>query len=299
MSQDRPLDRVISYHTQGAAFRGRFVRLETMAQTITAPQKVPEPVAGLLAEALGLGIILADAMTFEGAFTLQAQGDGMVPLLVVDVTSDGAVRGTVRLREDLTDVPSIGAGLLGKGHLAFTVDQGPDTDRYQGIVELRGPTLAAMAQGYFQQSEQIPTTVRLTAARTGADETWAAAGLMLQRMPDGPLGDDADDLWQTNRVLMDSVSDAEMLDPDLAPENLLHRLFHEQDLAVTREHPLHFACRCSESKVVATLAGFPEAEVRDMADDGDIEVTCSFCKQVYPVTLDTVLSAQRKVENQP
>ncbi|MFZ2008197.1 MAG: Hsp33 family molecular chaperone HslO, partial [Stellaceae bacterium] len=170
------------------ALRGRLVRLGPTVDRILAQHDYPEPIAALLGEAITLAVMLAGALKYDGVFTLQTKGDGPVRLLVADVKTDGAVRGYAqydakRLGEivpESGESPSV-PQLLGAGYIAFTVDQGDDTERYQGIVSITGATLAECAQHYFRQSEQLQAGFKLAVARAGEEGAWRAGGLMLQR----------------------------------------------------------------------------------------------------------------------
>jgi molecular chaperone Hsp33 len=190
------------------------------------------------------------------------------------------------------------AALLGKGHLAFTIDQGADMSRYQGLVALEGQGLEAAAHEYFLRSEQIPTLVRLAVAEIlGAAGRWRAGGLILQFLPDSPErrrmsdlppGDapagaleDAfreDDAWTEARALAATVEDHELVDPNLSSDRLLYRLFHERGVTVYEHSALRHACRCSRDGIQTMLRGFTPQERRDMVgEDGRIGVTCEFC----------------------
>ncbi len=275
----------------GGAVRGRLARLESALDTILDDQHAyPVPVAALLAETMALAAVLATSMKFDGIFTLQAQGDGPVSLLVADVTSGGDVRAHARFdAARLEQVPVSGRAsvpaLLGKGYLAFTVDQGPDTDRYQGIVELEGPTLEDCARAYFKQSEQLDTAIEATVRRPAGGQGWAAAALMIQRMPAGTgsapilVAEEAQETWRRAEILLGSVTGAEMTDPALAPEQLLYRLYHAEQLQVFEAKALRARCRCSRDKVAATLRSLPADEIASVADEaGEIVVTCEFCR---------------------
>jgi len=276
---DDGTDFLVPFLIDAGAVRGRLVRLGPALESILAPHDYPAPVALLLAQALTLAAALAGSLKFDGVLTLQIQSDGPVSLIVADATSGGDLRGyarhdPVRLSEDAA---------LGKGFLAFTIDQGPETDRYQGIVELAGDGLEACAQRYFQQSEQLETAFRL-AARPG-EGGWQAAALMIQRMPTGPsspilTADEAAEAWNRARILLHSARDEEML--DLAPERLLYRLYHADGLRPADLRRLQAGCRCSAERVAMTLKSFPRQELDDLRDaDGRVDVVCEFCKAQY------------------
>lgn len=303
-------DQSLTFLLQKGAMRGRLVRLGDTTREILSRHDYPPVVARLVAETAALACVLAFALKFEGIFTLQAQGSGPVTQLVADVTSAGVVRAHARFDEaavaalTLEGDESSVQRLLGAGHLAFTVDQ--DTHRYQGIVELDGATLAECVQRYFRQSEQLETALKVSTAPlegTPRDaRLWSASVLMVQRMPhDGGLNLDAeevDDLWRTAVVLLGSLTAAELADPALSAEILLHRLFHQEGLGVAAEPvPLRFGCRCSRERVVETLKSFPRSELRHMChDDGSVSVECQFCSSEYlfsTAEVDALLSAEQ------
>jgi molecular chaperone Hsp33 len=292
-----PADDLIQpFQIERPGLRGRMVRLGGVADAILSRHAYPEPVGELLGEALALAATLAAALKYDGVFTLQTKGDGPVRLLVADVTTDGALRGYAefdgeRLDQILEGPPAAPVPrLLGAGYLAFTVDQGEYTNRYQGIVDLDGATLADCAQHYFRQSEQLQTVLRLAAGHdpTGA---WRAAGIMVQRLP----GDDhdydtvwdvraidkekADDDWRRTAVLLGSATDEELLDPGLPAPHLLFRLFHEDGVRVYEPRAVADQCRCSRERVTRMLKGLDRASVKELMEDGRIVVTCQFCSR--------------------
>lgn len=269
--------------------RGRVIRLGPLADALLTRRDPPPPVARLLGQALALTAGLAAALKFQGSFSLQAKGDGAVPMLLADCTDSGALRGYARTAPEpltaalATNPTPDAAALLGDGYLAFTCDQGPDMDRYQGIVAIEGDTLADMTAHYFRSSEQIASHVQLACART--DTGWRAAALLLERVaagggigdpdPEDPAGDDA---WRTALALAATLTERELLDDDLPAPDLLHRLFHAEGLVLDRPRALAYGCRCSRARLAGVLAGFPEDDLDHMAEpDGDIHMTCEFC----------------------
>jgi len=285
-----PDDLVQPFQIESANLRGRLVRLGPALDTILHRHDYPAEVASLLGEALTLCATLASALKFDGIFTLQTKGDGPVSLVVADYRSAGDLRGYAMFdKVKLAAAPTTGAPvprLLGAGHLAFTVDQGDDTERYQGIVALEGATLAECAHAYFRQSEQLEAGIRLGVAEvadyTGAKH-WRAGGLMLQRLPPN-AGDDVeeqDDSWRRALVLLGSAKDNELTSPTLPARDLLFRLFHEDGVRVFDAAPLRERCRCSQARIASVLGSFKAEELADMAIDGRITVTCEFCNRVY------------------
>jgi molecular chaperone Hsp33 len=180
-------------------------------------------------------------------------------------------------------------GLLGRGHLAMTVDQGPDTERYQGIVPLDGGSLVDAAHVYFRQSEQIPSLLYLGAGELATEaggklrHTWRAGGIMIQHLPpEGGHGAAHDpDGWERAWHLMETVGYDELLDPMLAPERLLYRLFHEDGVRAGPARPLEHGCRCSRERLRGLIGRFPQDEIATMVEDGEVRVTCEFCGARY------------------
>jgi molecular chaperone Hsp33 len=284
---DRPLpdDLVLPFAVGETRLKGRLVRLGPLLDRILGQHAYPDRVAAMLGEAIVLAVTLARALKYDGIFTLQTKGDGPVRLLVADVTASGHVRGyaqfdAARLAQ-ATPTKAPVPTLLGAGYLAFTVDQGEDTERYQGLVELVGATLADCAHHYFRQSEQIDAAVKLAVARA-ADGHWRGGALMIERIPDEDAArDEGAELWRNAVVLMSSCSDAELTDAALPPDRLLYRLFHEPGVRVQPERNLTPQCRCSRERVERVLRALPPADLDDMVVDGRISVTCEFCNSKY------------------
>ena len=281
-----PDDLVQPFETEPFHLRGRLVRLGPTLDTIVKRHDYPPPVATMLGEAIALAVALASALKYEGIFTLQTKAD---------VSSTGAVRGyaqydaaklahaTANGTAPTTSVPR----LMGAGYLAFTVDQGEDTERYQGIVALEGATLADCIHHYFRQSEQIATGIKV-AVRQDANGRWRGGCLTLQRLPAGERaeimesGEAADDGWRRALILMASSTSEELTDAALSPEALLFRLFHEDGVRVFRTHDVRAECRCSRERIERVLLSLPAEERRDLGEaDGSVTVTCEFCNQSY------------------
>jgi len=293
-------DRVLPFQTERSHLRGRLVRLGPLLSHILGRHDYPDAVARLLGETALLAVALASNLKYDGVFTLQVKGDGPVGLIVVDVVcglvpSDigpaaRTVRGVARFDRDAVakmtaDPHMLQMSLVGKGWLAFTVDQGPDTERYQGIVALRGKTLAECVQHYFLQSEQLATGITL--AISNEIGLWNGTALLLQRLPTdseppgtAPGTTDEDD-WRRAMVLMATLGAAEMLDPALADADLLWRLFHEDGVRVFDQNLLVPGCRCSRDKVSSTLRALDRTDVESLREDGMVKVTCEFCNTEY------------------
>jgi molecular chaperone Hsp33 len=279
---------IVPFRLPQRPVRGRLVRLGALADALLSRHPNHQAVTTLMGEALALAAGLAGALKFRGSFSLQAKGDGAVPLLLADCTDTGALRGYARANPERLDAllaaeatPGA-AALLGKGYLAFTVDQGGERERHQGIVAIEGETLADMAMHYFRTSEQIGSWVRLACAQTPSG--WRASALILERVAaeggiDNASPDDGDneESWRTALALAGTLTDAELLDDTLAPERLLYRLFHTEGVATDRARALSYGCRCSRARLAGILDTFPVDDLDHMAVDGDIVMTCEFC----------------------
>lgn len=304
-------DLVLPFAVEGLDVRGRVARLGPAVDAILARHSYPEPVAVLLAEAMTLTVLLGSSLKIEGRFILQTQSDGPVGLMVVDFAVPDRIRAYASYDSERIEGMNGAATperLLGEGHLAMTIDQGPQTSRYQGVVPLEGQSLEDAAHLYFRQSEQIPTRVRLAAARafrSGADSDrgmhWRAGGIVIQHLPesgpqrqrdlhpgdapegtDAPLDDEADD-WTEARLLLETVENHELIDPSITVGELLVRLYHERGVRVFEPLNVTESCRCSRERIVGMLSQFSPEERADMVKDGEIVVTCEFCSTRYDV----------------
>ncbi len=278
---------VTPFHLPGQKVRGRLVRLGPLAEALLTRHAQHPAVTRLAGEALALVAGLAAALKFRGSFSLQIKGDGPVGMLLADCTDTGALRGYARADSDrlaalLAATPSpSAAALVGSGYLALTADQGPDTERYQGIVAIEGDSLADMALHYFATSEQLRCQIRLVAAPTASG--WRAGALVLEKVAGQGGIDPALDAaaqeegWRTATLLAATVTDAELLDDALPPERLLFRLFHATGVAADRPRALAYGCRCSRQRLAGILEGFGSDDLDHMAVAGDIVMTCEFC----------------------
>jgi molecular chaperone Hsp33 len=276
----QPEDDLIQPFTmESSGLHGQLVRLGPALDAPLRAHDYPDSVAMLLGEAMALVAGLSGSMKFKGTFSLQARGDGPIKLMVADVATDGSIRGYA---DCAGAAPASGASipqLLGAGRLIFTIDQGPDTERYQGIVEIQGASLADCVQHYFRQSGQFTAGVVLACQRDKAGQ-WRGGALVLQRFPEeeDPHGDDSmEDAWRTAIALMGSCRAEELCDPQMGAHDLLFRLFHEDGVRVFTPKPLAFACKCSRARMEAAVAMLSAQEIEDMTIDHKITVTCQFC----------------------
>lgn len=264
--------------------RGRILRLDTTINDILSRHKYPEPVLQLTGEATILALLLSSMLKYDGIFTLQTSGNGPVSMLVADIADKGTIRACARY--DAEAIPTVVPNpkdLMGEGYLAFTVDQGPDTEQYQGIVELTGTNLQDCVQHYFMQSEQITTGIRMALSR-GADGKWRGGAIMLQRLPEqvqAVTGESQEDDWRRTMILMQSCTDEELLDSSLTQNDLLFRLFHEEEVRVFDPEPVHEGCRCSRERAENIIGMLSPEEKQEMTVDGIMQVKCEFCDREY------------------
>lgn len=301
-------DSILPFEITTLDLRGRLVRLGPAVDTILTGHNYPPQVAKLVGEAVVLTVLLGSALKLDGRFILQTKTDGPVRMLVVDFRSPGLVRACARF-DAAAVAKAIEAGnaaagaLLGRGHLAMTIDQGTDRSRYQGLVALDGGDLEDAAHEYFKRSEQIPTQVRLAVGEevsVGNRRHWRAGGLLLQFLPKDPArarvadldpGDapegtaphvvPEDDAWVEGRALISTVEDVELIDPGVSGERLVYRLFHERGVRVFRSVDIAARCSCSRGRVETMLRSFSKDDREHMVENGVISVTCEFCSANY------------------
>ena len=280
MSEDAD-DFIRPFMIDANGLHGRLVRLGPALHAPLSAHDYPKPVAVLLGEALALVSGLSAGLKFEGVFSIQARGDGPVKMLVADVTTDGALRGFADVREPIPEnsaeapVPR----LIGAGRLAFTVDQGPDTEQHQGIVDLQGANLADCVHHYFHQSSQYTAAVKL-ACRHDNETGWRGCALVLQRLPEDENSFERERLeegWRNALALMGSCTPEELSDIDLKADDLLFHLFHEDGVRVFPHRSLKFSCKCSRARMEAAVSMLSIEEREEMTIDGRIIVTCQFC----------------------
>jgi molecular chaperone Hsp33 len=301
-------DAVLPFDVDALDLRGRVTRLGPALDDILTKHDYPPPVGKLLGEAIVLTTLLGSSLKFEGRFILQTQTDGPVSFLIVDFRAPDRLRAYARYDASRLSAAQDSGTLLGKGHLAMTIDQGPDMSRYQGLVALDGGSLEDAAHEYFLRSEQIPTKVRLAVGEEwrssdGGRHRWRAGGMLMQFLPkaperarqadlhpgDAPEGTPVhtiaeDDAWVEGRSLISTVEDVELIDPDLSGERLLYRLFHERGVRVFSPQPLQAECSCSREAVSTMLKSFTPKDRAEMVQDDKVVVTCEFCSSVYQFT---------------
>jgi molecular chaperone Hsp33 len=304
-------DIILPFQVEPFGLRGRLVRLGAAADRVLRAHDYPEPVTRLLAEMLALAPCLAGALKYEGVFTLQVKGNGSIKTLMADVTSDGHLRGYASYDDEAVAaiIEKHGADaplqrLTEGGYIAFTVDQGQHAERYQGIVELSGATLAECTHAYFRNSEQLETGIKVAATRSNTGD-WRSSALMVQRLAyeggegigPGVSEDEYDEGWRTAVILMSSCTASELLDETLIPESLLYRLFHETGVRVYPEQGVIAKCRCSTEKVERVLKSLTDEQLEDMTVDGAVSVVCEFCKNESRYDGDSLATLRGTTDN--
>jgi len=289
-------DFVLPFDLPDVGLRGRIFRLDAVSTRALAAHPLPEAGQRVLAEALGLSALLGSALRFEGRLSVQTKGDGPLNLLVTDFYAGGGLRGYARVDEArfaATGKSNAFATLVGDGALAITIEQKGGAQPYQGLVPLSPDGLAASAETYFAQSEQLATILKLAAGpiyRSGEGHGWRAGAMMVQSVPGAKIGDvrESDD-WRRVSLFMQTLQDVELLDTSVSAESILWRLFHEDEVRVHPSQALHFKCTCDAERVRTVLNSYPKQELKDLPDpDGVIRTRCEFCGTVYEFPLETL-----------
>ena len=257
--------------------RGQLVHVDAAWAALTERREYPAAVRDILGEAVAAALLLAGTVKFDGVLSLQLQGAGPVHLVLAQCTSGLGVRGLARYRE--SDAARGIADLVGPGNLTVTLESEDQSRRYQGVVPLTGQRLAESLRQYFDNSEQLPTRLWLYADADGA------SGMLLQKLPSegGVLAEEpeaVEDAWRRVQLMGETLTHEEMR--TLADTEILHRLFHEDDLRLFEPAPVYFRCRCSRERVAGMLQGLGEEETRAvLAERGVVEVRCDFCNKAY------------------
>ncbi len=305
-------DTILPFQLDRADIRGRVARLDQVLETILAQHSYPTPVAALVAEATLLTALIGQTIKQGWKLSLQLRGQGAIRLIATDYFGPEVESEPARMRAyagfDAAGVVADPAArpfdLLGQGLFAILIDQGPGTTPYQGITPIAGGSLADCAETYFAQSEQLPTRFALAmgeALTPGEAARWRAGGVMLQHMPkaspyakqaasgfDGLLaaedmldGMEADN-WRRAVMLLGTVEETELIGPRVGPDQLLLRLFHEEEPRVYTPQPVRFGCTCAPEKVVRSLAIYAPEEIATMTTpEGRITADCQFCGAHY------------------
>ena len=310
-------DTVLPFQLDRTGTRGRVARLDGVLQQVLAQHEYPPLIEALVAEAALLTALIGQTIKLRWKLSLQVRGDGPARLIATDYygpTEDGAparIRAYASYDADRLDETAEPFSQIGKGYFAILIDQGAGTVPYQGITPIAGGSLAACAETYFAQSEQLPTKFALSYGQSqspGEALHWRAGGVMLQQMPDaspsvqgGGSGEDgllaADDIldgdaaedWNHVNVLLDSAEEIELIGPSVQPTELLFRLFHQDGPRVFDAQPVEFGCTCSPDRVRQTLSIYSAKDIGHMTtDEGIVTADCQFCGAHYEFDPETL-----------
>lgn len=257
-----------------ADVRGELASLDSSYREILAKHAYPQPVQALLGEMLAAAVLLSTTIKFDGLLILQARSSGPLSTLMVECSSEQAVRGIARYADDLQGETL--SELMPDGVLAITIDP-TNGQRYQGIVPLEGGSLAAALDSYFANSEQLPTRFRLRA------DGRVARGFLLQALPADRQRDvqEREETWQRLNILADTLSAEELISLD--NQTLLHRLYHEEEVRLFDARPARFECSCSAERSGNALVSLGREDVLQLLQEqgGEITVDCQFCNSRY------------------
>ena len=290
-------DFVLPFDIAQAGVRGRLVRLDAASARALGAHALPEAAARVAGELVALGALLGTALKLDGRLTIQTKGDGPLDLVTADYygadeNRSRGVRGYARLDASRFDVLADRdfAKLAGKGALAITIEPKLGGKTYQGIVELSPDGIGSSAETYFAQSEQLPTVIKLAAAPLyvagDPQPHWRAGGIMLQMTPESAKAgiESRSDDWDRLSLLLKTVEDLELVDTSLAPETLLWRLFHEDEVRVQPPEPVIFRCDCDSSRITQVLKSYAPQEREGLNDpDGVIRARCEFCGKTHEI----------------
>lgn len=265
MTQD---DKIFRFLFENLSIRGQIVRLHTSAKAVFENQNYPEHIASQLGQSLAAATLLAGTIKLDGSLILQTQSDGPLHTLVAQATDEGTIRGLARWRGD-APVGNL-QKMCGQGRLIFTIDA-EGSERYQGIVELTGENLAMAIDEYFKRSEQLKTRIWLMS------DGQYAAGLMLQHLPSSTASDDD---WHRLELIMQTIQADELY--TLPAEDLLYRLFNEDQVRLYKPKDIKFNCNCSRERIETTLRALGREDIDDLIEEKDsISVDCEFCSKNY------------------
>ena len=254
--------------------RGERVILNQAYQEIIQRKNYPAPLENLLGEFVAAIALLRDIIKIDGVLSLQAKGEGELSAIMVECDELQNLRGIAQWQDgaEFPEQISLKETLAG-GYLVITITP-TNGRRYQGVVELVGNSLAECLEQYFTQSEQLPSRVWLAA--DGA----SCAGLFLQRLPAEQAKEDDEDAWERFVHLASTVKDEELLKLDTL--ELLHRLYHEEELRFYDAKAMQFNCSCSRQRTLEALISIGAEEIKEiLLEQGSINIDCQFCAEHY------------------
>lgn len=257
----------------GTDIRGEITTLESSYQNIVSRQDYPPSVARLFGEFIAAASLLSATLKFPGIISIQARGDGPLSTVMAECTAGTKLRGIVRGDLQAAENHASLQDLLGNGTLAITIEP-EGGERYQGIVPMDSGSLSQCLEFYFQQSEQLPTKIKLSA------NSELAAGILVQQMPNtGDIEKNASD-WEHVAALLDTVKAEEQL--GLSHNDQLYLLFHKEEVRLFEARDLQFFCSCSRQRTESALTNLGITEMQEIiAEQGLVLITCQFCDEEY------------------
>lgn len=321
-------DTVLPFQLDASDIRGRVARLDGVLDQVLSQHNYPPLIEGMIAEMTLLTALIGQTINLRWKLSLQVRGEGPIRILATDYYGPTAEGEPARMRAyasyDAETLDEAGAAFpqIGKGYFAVLIDQGQDMTPYQGITPIAGGSLSACAETYFAQSEQLPTRFAFAFGQSqeaDGTEGWRAGGVMLQHMPkasphvaadagsgeEGVLqaadmldGDEGEN-WKRANVLLDTVEELELVGPSVAPTQLLHRLFHEEQPRVYDAQPVKFGCTCSPERVRDSLSIYSAKDIAHMTTaDNKVTADCQFCGSHYEFEPDTLGFEAKDADNQ-
>ena len=310
-------DTVLPFQLDRTGTRGRVARLDGVLQNVLSQHNYPPVVEALIAETTLLTALIGQTIKLRWKLSLQVRGDGPARLIATDYygpTADGKpaeIRAYASFDETRLDAGGDPFSQIGKGYFAILIDQGQGMVPYQGITPIAGGSLAACAETYFAQSEQLPTRFALSYGRSqqpGEDLHWRAGGIMLQQMPEASaevqgggsgdggllqaedvLDEDSIEAWNHVNILLDTAEDIELIGPSVQPTELLVRLFHADGPRVFDPQPVQFGCTCSADRVRESLSIYSAKDIGHMTTEtGIVTADCQFCGAHYEFDPETL-----------
>ncbi|MGB0960738.1 MAG: Hsp33 family molecular chaperone HslO [Halocynthiibacter sp.] len=298
-------DSVLPFQLDASDIRGRVARLDGVLDNVLAQHDYPDAIEALVAEAAILTALIGQTIKLRWKLSLQIRGSGAVRIIATDYYAPqhegdvAKIRAYASFDEEKLDQKAVPFSQIGKGYFAILIDQGEGTEPYSGITPIAGGSLAACAETYFEQSEQLRTEFKLSFGKSmepGGQNGWRAGGIMIQQMPKASsllitetvsktanlTDEEVEENWNRTRILMNSVEELELVGPKVPPLNLLYRLFHEEDARVFDAQPVLFGCTCSEDRVRNTMSMYSAKDIAHMTtDEGTVTADCQFCGAHY------------------
>ncbi|ABR73602.1 redox-regulated molecular chaperone Hsp33 [Actinobacillus succinogenes] len=281
MTYQQDNDKLYRYLFQNRAVRGEWVRMNKSFSETLNTHHYPIAVQNLLGEMMVATGLLTATLKFTGHITVQIQGDGPLKLALVNGTDSQQIRALARLQGEISDDMTLHQ-MIGKGVLVITIAP-EEGERYQGVVTLDKPTITECLEEYFERSEQLKTQLIIRTGEFNGEPV--AAGMLLQVMPDGSGSPDD---FEHLAALTATVKDDEIF--GLTAEEMLYRLYHEEQVEIYAPQAVTFHCGCSAERSGAALLLISDAELDEILAEhnGSIDMQCECCGTHYFFNRDAI-----------